>query len=145
MDASQTDWAGWARQRRVSFEVAPLVEQRRAEKVQVGYTLTLYGTIPMDQPAGKERQAAAHALREEMKAFVAATLPVDANVARVELEPPRTAAVLRPENELVPEVSLTWRLSHSDEYMKGVTADDRERMTRVERLLIKSGLKQGHW
>ena len=65
-------------------------------------------------------------------------------VADVQMEPPRTA-VLRPENELRPEISLTWRIFHADQYLKAVSEADRGRLTALEKRLVAMGLKHGHW
>ena len=99
---------------------------------------------PMDKAPGTERRAAGAALRQELLDFIQDTFPAGSEAARVELEPPRTA-VLRPENELKPEVSYTWRIFHKDEYLKAVTAEDRDKLSGVEKRLTERGLKRGHW
>ena len=144
MGRSDAEWVEWARKQRAAFEVAPLVELRGSEKLQVGFTLTLYAAVPMELPAGDERQQAAVRLREELSQLAEAAVPEAERRARVELEPPHTA-LLRPENEFKPEVGLTWRMSHKDEYLKTVTADDRESLARLEKRLVALGLKHGHW
>jgi hypothetical protein len=146
MGRSDAEWAAWAKQHRVAFEVAPLVELREgdAEKVQVGYTLTLYAEIPMEKAPGNERQEAGRVLREELRAFLQDAVPPDKREAGAELEMPRTA-VLRPENDLRPEIGLTWRLFHKDEYLKPVDDADRQRLGSLERRLVQMGLKHGHW
>jgi hypothetical protein len=52
--------------------------------------------------------------------------------------------VLRPENEFKPEVGLTFHLFPRGRSMSAVTAEDRERMTQVEKRLLAFGVKQGH-
>jgi len=143
MSRSNAEWSDWARRRRVSFEIQPLTEMRGNEKLQVGFALSLYAEAPMDKAPGTERRAAAEALKQELLAFVQEAFPAEEN-AKSELEPPRTA-VLRPENELKPEISLTWRIFHKDEYLKAVTAEDREGMSGLEKRLTERGLKRGHW
>jgi hypothetical protein len=143
MSRSNAEWSEWARKRRVSFEIQPLTELRGSEKLQVGFALSLYAEAPMDKAPGTERRAAGEALKQELLAFVEEAFPAAQN-AKTELDPPRTA-VLRPENELKPEISLTWRIFHKDEYLKAVTAADREGMSGVEKRLTERGLKRGHW
>src|SRR5262245_60972971 len=123
MSRSDAEWTDWARKNRVAFEVSQLLEPKGHEKIQVGFGLILYGALP-DKPAGPERQDAAVHLMQEMRELIEATFPAGQAVARTEWEPPRLAAVLRPENELKPEVSLTLRIFHADEYLKAVTAGD---------------------
>ena len=144
MGLSDAEWVEWARAQRAAFEVAPLVELRGSEKLQVGFTLTLYAAVPMELSAGAERQQAGVRLREELSELAEAAVPEAERRARVELEPPHTT-LLRPENEFKPEVGLTWRMFHKDEYLKPVTADDREGLARVEKRLVALGLKHGHW
>jgi hypothetical protein len=144
MGRSDAEWTEWARKHRVAFEVAPLIEVRDDEKLQVGFTLSLYAAVPMELPAGAERQQAGRALWLELRELSEAAVPEGERRGRVELEPPHTA-LLRPENEFRPEVGLTWRLFHKDEYLKAVTADDREILARLEKRLVAMGLKHGHW
>jgi len=44
-----------------------------------------------------------------------------------------------------PEVGLTWRLFHRDDYLAPVTGADRDRLAVVEKRLMALGLKQGRW
>jgi len=144
MGRSDAEWAAWAREHRVAFEVAPLIEQHDEQKLQVGFTLSLYAAVPMQLPAGAERQQAGRALWQELRELAEAAVPEAERRGRVELEPPHTA-LLRPENEFKPEVGLTWRLSHKDEYLKPVSSDDREILARLEKRLVAMGLKHHHW
>ena len=144
MDRSDADWSKWARERKVAFELAPLLEMRGAEKLQVGFTFSLYAAAPMDEEPGAERRGAGEALKQELLALAEKALATEQGVASTELEPPRTV-VLRPENELKPEVCLSWRIFHKDEYLKPVTVAEREGLTQFEKRLHQLGLKRGHW
>ena len=143
MSRSNAEWTEWARKRRVSFEIQPLTELRGGEKLQVGFALSLYAEAPMDKAPGTERRAAGEALKQELLELVEDAFP-KSDVARAELEPAHTA-VLRPENELKPEVSFTWSIFHKDDYLRPVTADDRESLSGLEKRLTERGLKRGHW
>lgn len=142
MGRSDDEWVAWTREHRVAYELAPLVEPRGKDKVQSGFTLTFYAAVPMDKPAGDVRQQAGRQLHEELRALAQAAVPAGERNARVELDPPRTA-VLRPENEFKPEVGLTFHLFPRGRSMSAVTAEDRERMTQVEKRLLAFGVKQG--
>lgn len=145
MSRSDTEWAEWAREHRAAFEVAPLMEVRGGERLQVGFTLSLYAAAPMEKAPGHDRQEAAQQLWEELRTLAQSAVPEDERVgARAELEPPH-AALLRPENEFKPEVGLTWRIFHADEYLQAVTAGDRERLAHLEKRLLAMGLKQKAW
>jgi hypothetical protein len=142
MSRSDAEWVDWAREHRVAYEIAPLLEMRRGEKLQSGFTLSFYAAAPMETAAGRERQVAGRRLREELVALATAVAPAADRTARVELEPPRTA-VLRPENEFKPEVALTWRILLSGD--APVTAEDRDRLSLVEKRLAALGCKRGRW
>lgn len=143
MTRSDAEWADWAREHRVAFEVQPLLEMRRGEKVQAGFTVTLYAAAPMEEAPGADRQEAIRRLREELRALAQAAAPPERGAARAELDPPH-AAVLRPENEFEPEVALTWRVFYPDD-LTPVTVEDRQALSRVEKRLLALGLKQGRW
>jgi hypothetical protein len=143
MSRSDADWVVWTREHRVAYELAPLLEMPGGDRVQAGFTLSLYAAAPMDKAAGAERQEAGRQLWEELKALAEAAVPAAERTARVELDPPRTA-YLRPENELKPEVGLTWRIFRPGEPVP-VTTEDRERLSGLEKRLAALGLKRGRW
>jgi hypothetical protein len=142
MARTEADWVAWTREHRVAYELAPLLEMRGAEKVQSGFTLSLYAAAPMDKPAGAERQEAGRQLWDELRALAEAAVPAEERKGRVDVDPPRTA-LLRPENEFKPEVGLTWRILNAD--LAPVTEQDRERIPEVEKRLAALGLKRGRW
>ena len=144
MGRSDAEWAEWAREHRVAFELAPLVELRDGEQLQIGFTFSLYAEAPMENAPGEERLEAGERLKPELLDFAEVALATEDRVARTELDPPRTE-VLRPENALKPEVCLSWRIFHKDEYLKAVTAEDREGLAEFEKRLHELGLKRGHW
>ena len=144
MQKSDAEWAQWVRDNKVAFELAPLLEMRGADKLQVGFTFSLYAAAPLDEEPGAARHQAADALKQELLSLAERALATEERVASTELDPPRTV-VLRPENELKPEVCLCWRIFHKDEYLKPVTAAERESLSQFEKRLHQLGLKRGHW
>ena len=144
MTKTEGEWAAWARENKVAFQASPLVELRGQERVQVGFNLTLYGAVP-PKPAGQERREAARKVKEELREFLDQVVAGHEHVARTEWQPSGMELVLRPENELRPEVSVTLRIFHPDEYLKSVTAEEREALSRFEKRLAGMGLRQGHW
>jgi hypothetical protein len=142
MSRSDADWVVWTREHRVAYELQPLVEMRGSERLQSGFTLSLYAAAPVDKAPGAERQQAGRELWDELRALAEAAVPPAERTARVELDPPHTA-VLRPENEFKPEVGLTWRIFHAE--LTPVTAADRERLGGLEKRLTALGLKRGRW
>jgi hypothetical protein len=144
MSKSEAEWAAWAKENKVAFQATPLVELRGHERVQVGFNLTLYGAIP-PKPAGDERRDAARKVKEELREFLEQAVANQETVARTEFQPSGMELVMRPENQLRPEVGVTLRIFHADEYMKSVTAEEKEGLSRFEKRLVALGLRQGHW
>jgi hypothetical protein len=143
--STESDHEGWARAHRACFQVGPLVEIRGKEKLQVGFTVDLYAALPADKAAGAERIEESRRIWERLRTIVESLTPAEGSTARVEVEPLRTAAYLRPENEMEPEIGLRARVFHGDEYFKAVTPDESKRLTAVERRLKELGLRAEHW
>lgn len=139
------DVTGWARTNAACFEVAPLHELLEGRKVQVGFTVSLYAGLPLEEGPGEERQAAMAKIWEGLREVLESFVPKEGSRARVEIEAPRTAAFFRPENEMKPEIALNARVFHGDDYFAEVTADERDKISQVAKRLTDMGLKQGHW
>jgi hypothetical protein len=142
---TESDDAAWARTHRACFQVLPLVEMRGNAKMQVGFTVDLYAALPVDKAAGPERIEESKRLWERLRTIVESLRPPEGSTARVEIEPPRTAAYLRQENEMEPEIGLRARVFHGDEYFKVATPDENKRMSAVEGRLKAMGLRADHW
>lgn len=141
MARSEAEWAAWAKANRACFQNTPLVEAVRGERLQVGFSLTLYVAAPMEMPIA-ERSAAMGKLWDELKELADDVAPPEQRTARVQVEQ-AARAVLRPENEFKPEVGLTFHLFPRGGGMAAVGAEDRERMVQVEKRLLAFGIKQG--
>jgi hypothetical protein len=141
----ENDVAEWAEAHQACFEIDPLIEMRGAEKIQVGFTLELYARLPMESGPGPERRQSGAAVWERLRTILESVLPREGGSARVEIEPRRMAAVLRPENQMQPEVTLRARIFHADDLWKAVTPGDRDRREAFEKKLVAVGLKAGHW
>jgi len=142
MTRTEAEWAIWAREHRAAFQTVPLIEQVRTERVQVGFSLTLYVATPMESAAGAQRAEAVGKLWDELKLLAEDIAPEEQRTARVQLEQ-AARVVLRPENEFRPEVGLTFHLFPRGGSMAAVTPEDRERMAKVEKRLLAFGVKQG--
>lgn len=142
MTRSEQEWTIWAREHRAAFQTTPLVEQLKAERVQVGFSLTLYVAAPMEASAGADRTEAVRRLWDELKDLADAAAPAEQRTARVDVEQ-SARVVLRPENEFKPEVTLTFHVMPRGGGMTAVTQQDRERMSQVEKRLLAFGVKQG--
>lgn len=140
-----SDVAGWARAHRACFEVAPLVEVVKERRLQVGFTVALYAQLPLEKGPGQERRADAAKVWEGLREIVGALAPAEGGRARLEIEPLRTAAFFRPENEMKPEIGLSARIFHGEDYLAEVTPDERDKLSEAMKRLTDMGLKQGHW
>jgi hypothetical protein len=143
--SEESDDVAWARAHRACFRVGPLVELRGKEKVQVGFTLDLYAELPMDKGPGAERREESHRIWERLRAIVQSLAPAEGSGARMEIEPERIAAYIRTENEMRPEIALQARVSHGGDYLTATTAEERDRLSAVERKLVALGLRTGKW
>lgn len=142
MSRTVAEWETWAREHRAAFETSPLVDLIRGERVQVGFSVTVFLAAPMEQPPGPQRQAAIRGLWDELKDLAEAIAPPDERTARVEIEQ-AARVVLRPENEFRPEVYLTFHLFPRGGSFGPVTPEDRARMSQLEKRLLSFGVKQG--
>lgn len=141
MHRSEAEWAAWARDHRAAFQTVPLVEVVKGERLQLGFSLTLYVAAPMETAPGA-RVAQIEALWDEMKLLADDIAPPEQRTAKVQIEQ-AARVVLRPENEFKPEVGLTFHLFPRGGSMVAVTEADRERMAQVEKRLVAFGVKQG--
>jgi hypothetical protein len=143
MTRTEAEWASWAREHRAAFQTVPLVEAvPGGERVQVGFSLTLYVAAPMESAPGPQRMEAVGKLWDELKLLAEDIAPEAERTARVQIEQ-AARVVLRPENEFKPEVGLTFNLFPRGGGMAAVTAADRDRMSQVEKRLLAFGVKQG--
>jgi hypothetical protein len=142
MTRTEAEWASWAREHRACFQVAPMIEDVRGDKVQVGFSLTLYVAAPLETAPGPQRGEAVAKLWDELKLLAADAAPEEQRTARVQIEQ-SARVVLRPENEFKPEVGLTFHLFPRGLSMAAVTPQDRDRMSQLEKRLLAFGVKQG--
>ena len=138
------DIAEWARTHQASYEAEPIIEMKDSAKIAAGFSLNLYARLPMDIPPGEERRKAAAELWQRLRAILQQALEGEGGDAQVDVEPTRTTAVLRPENEMQPEVALRAHVRHKGAF-QAVTADERERMSAFEKKVAAMGLRAGHW
>jgi hypothetical protein len=139
---SRPDWAEWTRAHKVSFEIQPLVEVHKGEKVQVGFEVNLYAQMPMDAPPAEARQrnlAIWQTLREMLQSVVGQ----GSENARLDVGPLRTAAKLRPETGHTPEVELSARVVRRSATFEPVPEDARNRLGFLEDGLLAIGFHRG--
>ena len=138
---TETDNEAWARTHQACFELTPLVEMRGAERIQVGFTVDLYARFPMDKERGEQRTHAAVEIWTQLKTLLEAAATGGKGDARVEIDQMRTAAIMRQENKLQPEINLRGRVFHAADYFAPVTADERARLPSFEDRLRARGLR----
>ncbi len=142
MTKSQEDIAAWARLHRVCYELAPLYEMEGSNQVQVGYTLDLYALLPLDKAWGQARLDEALRIWEGLREIVEFLAPPEETMARAEIAPPRFAAYHRPEAGMAPEIMLSVRFFHADNYFAAVTVEDRAKLPGLVHRLAALGLKR---
>lgn len=144
MSEGESDLTAWAKGHAARFEVAPLFEMVKGRKVQVGFTASLYARLPLEKAPGAERRAEAAAIRERLAEIVQSLVPREGSRARVEIDPPRAAVVLEPEGQREPEVALSARVFHGDDYFAEATVAEEKRVYDVIRRLTEIGLQEKH-
>jgi hypothetical protein len=136
------DPAAWARAHHAGFEVTPLVEMVKGRQLQVGFTITFYARLPVETPAGPERRTAAAEIREGLRGILDSLALPQGSRARLEVESARTAVVIEPEGRREPEVVLSARVFHGDDYFAAATADEEKRLRDATRQLVEMGLTE---
>jgi hypothetical protein len=143
MSRTEAEWASWAREHRAAFQTVPLIEAvRGGERVQVGFSLTLYVAAPLESGPGAQRSEAVTKLWDELKLLAEDVAPPEQRTARVQVEQ-AARVVLRPENEFKPEVGLTFHVFPRGGALAAVGEEDRARMAQLEKRLLAFGVKQG--
>ncbi len=141
MTRTVAEWCAWARERQAAFESVPLTEQLQGERVQVGFSLTLYVAAPMEAPAGPGRTEAIRRLWVELNEFAQAVAPEDQRTVRVDVEQ-AARVVLRPENDFEPQVGLTFHLFPRGVALSAIDDEDQRRMTELKQRLLGFGVRQ---
>jgi hypothetical protein len=143
----ENDSVDWARAHRACFDTEPLVEMVGGQRSQVGFSVQMYARVPMEIPPGEERRKAGAdllaRLRSLLEAAVAEQAAGGAPNARLEIEPPR-GVVIRPENQMEPEIMLRARVEHPSA-TQTVTAGDKDALSAFTKKLVAMGLKAGRW
>lgn len=135
----------WAQQAKAAWELRPLIDQQKGQRIQVGFELDLYARLPIDVPPSTERQAVVERLWDRLREIAESLLPLTGGDGRIEVDPYEAAARLRPETQFAPEMLLTARLFHGADFLAPVHEGDRERLKPVEERLNELGLKQHSW
>src|SRR6185295_19699400 len=78
---SESDVAAWAKTHGAGFEVAPLIEQVRGRRAQIGFTVRLFARMPMDARPQKERWAEAVEIRKRLLQILQSLAPAPGAVA----------------------------------------------------------------
>jgi hypothetical protein len=132
----------WAHDARAAFEIAPLFELERGQRVQLGFELDLYARIAGGLAASEgEISALWDRLREVAESLVG-VLGAD---GRVEIAPFDMADRLRPETDFVPEVLLQARLYHGAEHVAAAPESGSGRIAPLEARLRELGLRPRSW
>ena len=135
----------WARQVKAAWELRPLIDQQKGQRIQVGFELELYARVPTEVPPGAERQAGAERLWDQLREIAELLLPLAGADCRLEVDPYEAAARLRPETQFAPEMLLTARLFHGSDLRIPAKEGDRERLKPLEDRLHDLGLKSRSW
>lgn len=128
----------WVREGRITFEQAPLLEQVKGGRVQVGVEFRLFARLPesakMD-PGGPQSRD----LHAKLRAIARSLLPKEPRATRCEVEPFDAALRLRPETHWAPEVQLSLRVEHRAGYLRPIDGAGRQCATEIRKDLRALG------
>jgi hypothetical protein len=134
----------WARANRARFEISALTELVDGKQVQVGFTIMLFARLQMEKKETSERRLSGEELQAGLREIAKALTPPEGGNARLEIRPPRPAAILSPEGGLVPEVAVEANLIHGHDYFAEVTRAERDAAyAAIRNQLAERGLKEG--
>lgn len=142
---TEVEWKEWAGAHKACWEVQPLVELHDGRRMQVGFEFNIFAQFPRAATTPEARQAAFPELIAKLQELAHGVFPAEAAVARFEVQPIETAVRLRSESEFEPEVQLTVRVFHRQEYFQAVGEGDRKRLAPLEQRLKALGLKAKAW
>jgi hypothetical protein len=142
LSGSGPDVAAWARDHEAAFEVEPLVEMVGGKRTHVGFTLRLFARLPMEDRTPAERRAAGAEIQARLREVLSSLAPAKDARGRLEIEPARAAAFLDPEGGREPEVSVSARLFHGEDYFAEVTEGEEKRVYAGARRLAEMGFKE---
>lgn len=142
---SESETEAWARDHQACFELTPLVEMRGSKRIQVGFNVDLYAHFPVEKHEGEERAHAALEIWTRLRTILETAANGASGNARLEIDEMRSAAFMRQENKLQPEVNLRGRTFHAGDYLTPVTDDDRALLPTFEERLRALGLRMRNW
>jgi uncharacterized protein YecE (DUF72 family) len=142
---AEAEWQEWAGVHKACWEVQPLIELHEGRRMQVGFEFNIFAQFPRSVTTPETRTAAFPQLIAKLQELAQRVFPAEAAVARFEVQPIETAVRLRSESEFEPEVQLTVRVFHRQEYFQAVSDGDRKRLAPLEERLKALGLKAKAW
>ena len=146
MSEPTSDVAAWARTHRARFELEPLVELIEGKQIQVGLTVFLYARFPSGEKDSAARRARAGEIQVGLRDIVQKLKPGGDSAARMEIQPPRQAAVLSPQGGMEPEIVVEARFFHAGDYTKEVTREEKDKLlSGIRHALTAAGLREGQW
>ncbi len=131
----------WASRHEASWELAPLLETERGERVQAGFALDLYARIPESLSASEETLVP---LWDRLREIAESLVPLLGRDGRIEIEPFDVASRLRAETHFAPELRLRARLFRDPQAFAEGKRDDRARLRPLEGQLAELGLRARH-
>jgi hypothetical protein len=132
----------WATAHDASFEVEPLIEMTQGRQAHVGYIVRVFARLSMANAPGADRLAEATQIRAKLEEILRLLAPPAGSRARLELDPARTAAVLAPDHGMQPEIAVSARVFHGEDYFAEVTEGEENRVYAGARRLAETGFKE---
>ncbi len=134
----------WVRQHCVTWEIAPCQELVEHRPQTVGFELHLFGRHRPDvHPSPGCPDCVS--LHEKLRAIADAAFPKDLRPTRYEIEPFEAAFRMRPESQWKPEVQLTVRIVHRQDYLRPLDECEKRCAEEIQQALRRLGVQPRTW
>ena len=135
----------WIQEHSVCWESSPMVEMYEGRRTQVGFELNLFGRHPALVHSASGRNSEGLALYQKLKAIALFSLPSEIRPSRYEIDPYHAALHFRPENGLTPEIQLTIRVLHREQYFDPIDACESRCANEITARLCALGAQKCVW
>lgn len=142
---SEAEWREWAETHRACWEVMPLIEYHNGQNLQVGFEFNIFAQIPPSASTPEARREAFPGIAARLTELVGSAFPIEGGIARFEASRVETAVRMRPETGFAPELQITCRVFHKEDYFQKVVEGERQRLAPLEERLRTLGLQAKSW
>lgn len=135
----------WINEHSVCWECSPMVEMYEGQRAQVGFELNLFGRHPTRGISASGGFSEGQAVYRKLREIALFALPNEVRPSRYEIDPYHASIYFRPENGLTPEVQLTIRVLHRQQYFDPIDACESRCANEITARLCALGAQKSVW